>query len=155
MAGHALCGIMGLAMVSGGFWTLIASTIYIGMLYSIYMALHSWMVWLYLFLLGLNVLSGVFDLLFMIADGWGFIIFAAILGFYIMALRKMYVDSSLFRIQGANAGKLGDVAGTYIESGIKSVGKNIGNQIKAKAGEQPGAVPANKPTDLESGPKAA
>lgn len=94
------------------------------MLYSIYQALHVWMIWLYLVFTCFNAVSGIFGILSQ--EGLGFLFYAIIIAFYFMAIRKLYYDSMPYR-NGSN-----DIAGKVINVGISNIKTGIKDQMKQK-----------------------
>lgn len=122
IVGHVICAILALTFVS--IVTAFAQAIYIAILYSIYSALHTWLIWIYLIIVVFNGVTGIFGILGQ--EGMGFLFYAIIIGYYLMSARKLYYDSEAFR--NGTAG--GDIAGRIIEGGIKNVSKGIGQQIK-------------------------
>ena len=61
---------------------------------------------------GFNAVSGVFGLI--TQDGIGFIFYAMILAYYLLAVRKLYYDSNEFRNGG-------DALGGFLKDGMKNV----------------------------------
>ena len=97
------------------------------MLYSIHQALHVWLIWVYMIFTCFNGLSGILGLIS--EGGLGFLFYAMILCFYFLAVRKIYIDSNMYR----NGGTRTDFAGQIIETGIKNVGRNLKDQIVQQA----------------------
>jgi len=122
IVGHVICAVLALAFVS--IVTAFAQAIYIAILYSIYAALHGWLIWVYLLVAAFNGVTGIFGILGQ--QGLGFLFYAFIIAYYLMAARKLYVDSEAWRVGKPG----GDVAGRIIEGGIKNVSKGINQQIK-------------------------
>ncbi len=91
------------------------------MLYSVYMALHTWVIWIYLLVLGFNGISGILGIFGQ--EGFGFLAYAFIIGYYFFACKKLYFDSMLYR---TGSGPGGDIAGQIIQSSAKTVAQNIG-----------------------------
>jgi len=58
--GHIIVAILSLGLVS--FVTAFMQFLYFAMLYSLYLTLKNWLVWLYIGCLALNVISGVFEI---------------------------------------------------------------------------------------------
>jgi len=122
IVGHVICAILALAFVS--IFTALAQAFYIAILYSIYAALHGWLIWIYLIVTAFNGVTGIFGILGQ--EGLGFLFYAFIIAYYLMSARKLYYDSMEWRVGKPG----GDVAGRIIEGGIKNVSKGINNQIK-------------------------
>ena len=112
--GHAVCGVVGLAYVS--VTVLFAQFIYVVMLYSTYMTLHTWLVWLYMIVLGFNLLSGFLNV--WIYEGVRFYVYMGILLYYVVAICKTYYDSLPFRSLGDNQDNF------YFEAGIRHMFNN-------------------------------
>lgn len=55
------------------------------------MTLHTWLVWVYMVILGFNVVSGFFNV--WLFDGVALFIYLAIILFYVGAIIKIYYDS--------------------------------------------------------------
>ena len=56
--GHIASAIIAVALI-GDFLMCFAQVIYIAMLYSVYLALHRWLIWVYMVFTGLNGLHGL------------------------------------------------------------------------------------------------
>jgi hypothetical protein len=110
--GHLLTAIFGVAFVSVS--TFFAQVLYIGILYSIYMALHTWLIWVYFCCVGLNVVAGFFKVWFY--EGSMFYAYFFIIMFYLFALFKLYMDSRPWR-------GIGDPEGEdfYFGAGIRHI----------------------------------
>ena len=91
--GHVLVAVFSFAF--GSFITFAVQPIYIAMLYSIYMALHMWLVWVYIIVVGTNALSGILTLLG--ESGVGLIIYICTLLFYFIAVRTLFYHSDPYR----------------------------------------------------------
>ena len=89
IVGHAASSALGLAFVSVS--TLIVSFLYVAILYSIYMTLHTWLVWVYMVLLGFNIVSGLFNV--WLLQGVTMATYLVILVYYVLAIIKIYYDS--------------------------------------------------------------
>lgn len=122
IVGHVVCAVLAVAFVS--LVTALAQGFYIAILYSIYAALHGWLIWIYLLVAAFNGVTGIFGILSQ--EGLGFLFYAFIIAYYLMAARKLYYDSMEWRLGKPG----GDVAGRIIEGGIKNVGRGISDQVK-------------------------
>lgn len=83
------------------------------MLYSIYMTLRTWIVWMYMIILGFNVASGIFSVF--LYDGVSFVIYLLILIAYALAVVKIKTDSAPFRNMTYSEGG----SNFYLEDGIR------------------------------------
>lgn len=90
---HVLIACLGMAFVS--LLTFAAQFLYIAILYSVYMTLRPWILYVYMVLLGLNVLSGLFSLF--LYEGASFAVYLLILVGYTFMIIKIKQDSSSFR----------------------------------------------------------
>lgn len=110
--GHVIVGCVGMAFVSIA--TFVAQFIYIALLYSVYMTLRTWLIWVYMILLGLNVISGVLQVF--MEDGAAFIVYLIILILYCFAILKIKTDSESLRnmTYDENGGST-----FYLENGIR------------------------------------
>ena len=113
--GHAITACLGMAFVS--VLTFVGQFFYVALLYSIYMTLHTWIVWLYMVLLGLNILTGLFSLF--LYDGLAFASYLLILVYFALAILKIRLDSFGFRNLGDREGNTGEIF--YLEAGIKHI----------------------------------
>ena len=119
LVGHMVCAI--LALIVGEILTFVAQFIYVAMLYSLYAALHTWVMYAYMVLVAFNAVTGVFTLIGMLTSGLiSFILYGFIMGFYLIAVRKLYYDSRPFCGGGDVAGQLLSSAGKNISAGIKN-----------------------------------
>jgi hypothetical protein len=123
LLGHAVCGVVGMAFVSVA--TFIAQFIYIILLYSIYMTLRTWMVWVYIILIGFNALSGFLNV--WIYDGARFWSYLLIIAYYVLAIYKIYYDSLPFRTIGDRE----EGNNFYFEAGIRHIVNNAREQYLA------------------------
>ena len=57
ITGHVVCSVVSFAFV--GLVTAVAQALYIVILYSIYMGLHTWLIWVYMLIAGFNGVTGV------------------------------------------------------------------------------------------------
>lgn len=111
--GHAACAILALSFVS--IVTFVMQFFYVVTLYSIYMTLHTWLVWVYMVLLGFNAISGFFNV--WLYDGIAFVSYLAILAYYGVAILKIRNDSHDFRNLGAENG----VSNDYVGAGVNHI----------------------------------
>ena len=92
MVGHFLCMILAFAFISS--ITAVGQILYIALLYSLYQTLNNCMVYLYMLVAGLNLISGVLSVM-TLTDG--FIWYAMILFYYFLAIKVMWTESSPYR----------------------------------------------------------
>lgn len=59
MVGHVICAVLALAFV-GSILTFIAQGLYIAILHSINLALHTWLIWIYVIIMAFQAVSGAF-----------------------------------------------------------------------------------------------
>ena len=111
VVGHVLIACLGMAFVS--IVTFAVQFLYIAMLYSVYMTLRPWIVWMYMILLGFNVLSGVFSVF--LYQGATFAVYLIILVGYSFFIIKIRSDSAEFRNMSNQEG--GNKF--YLEDGIR------------------------------------
>ena len=81
------------------------------MLYSVYMTLRTWIVWVYMAILAFNVISGLLSVF--LYDGAAFVIYLLILICYSLMVFKMFQDSAPIRNMSASND------GNYLEPGIR------------------------------------
>ncbi len=99
MVGHLVSAVIAFLMVSP--ITSLGQALYIAMLISISRRLDTFcMPWLYMALLAFNIFQGVFSVLTFTS---GFMAYAAILFFYLIALKKMYTHTFCGRNTGETA----------------------------------------------------
>lgn len=108
----------------------VAQFFYAAILYSVYLALHGWLIWVYILIVGLNGVHGILGIL--AQTGLGFLFYAMVIAYYFMAARKLFYDSLPFR-EGKPGG---DVTGRV----IGSVSKNIATGVKQQLANRNGAV---------------
>lgn len=75
------------------------------------MTLRSWIIWVYLVILGFNVLSGLFSVF--LFDGSAFVVYLIILIIYSLMIVKVKIDSDAWRNLSV------DRDGNYLEPGIR------------------------------------
>ena len=94
--GHVLIAVFSFAF--GSFITFAVQPIYIAMLYSIYMALHMWLVWVYIIVVGTNALSGILTLISLLSEDVSvLIIYICTLLFYFISVRTLFYHSDPYR----------------------------------------------------------
>jgi hypothetical protein len=113
--GHIICAVIAMAFVS--VLTCGAQIIYIGILYSAYMTLRNWVIWLYMVLVGFNCVTGWFSV--WLYDGSTFYGYLIIILYYCLAVLKLYVDSRPYRNIGNPDGE-----DFYLEAGIRHILSN-------------------------------
>ena len=119
IVGHLISAILAVMFISD-ILMFVAQFFYISMLYSIYLALHGWLIWVYMGIVGLNGIHGLLQILSQ--TGLGFLFYAMIIAFYCMGVRKLFYASQEFR-EGKPGGDvtgrvLGNVSKTVV-SGVK------------------------------------
>ncbi len=130
---HVLIACLGMAFVSIS--TFIAQFFYIALLYSVYMTLRSWIIWVYMVIVGFNVLSGVFSVF--LYEGSAFVVYLIILIVYSLMIVKVKMDSEAWRNLSVNNG-----GANYLEPGIRHMlntareeyGRNI---LPGQGGNEP------------------
>ena len=90
--GHVFCMILGFVFISP--ITAVVQVFYIGMLASLSLTLKSFMIYLYILVAGLNLVSGVLSVLTLTT---GFIWYAMILFYYFLAIKVMWTESKPYR----------------------------------------------------------
>ena len=90
---HIIIGCLGIAFVT--FLNLLTQIWYTGLLYSSYMTLRTWIVWLYMISLTLNVVVGLFSV-WLYSDA-AFIVYFIMLALYALMCLKMWRDSMPWR----------------------------------------------------------
>ena len=123
---HVLIACLGIAFVSVA--TFIAQFFYIAMLYSVYMTLRTWIVWVYLAILAFNVLSGALSVF--LYDGAAFVVYLLVLVTYSLMILKMVQDSAPLRNMAASND------GNYLEPGIR----HMLNTAREEFGRRPDAA---------------
>lgn len=61
IVGHVVASVLSATFVS--LVTAIAQGLYIAILYSIFMALHTWLIWVYILIVGFNGVTGILGIL--------------------------------------------------------------------------------------------
>ena len=117
--GHIICSIVAVVFIAD-LIMFIAQFFYAAMLYSIYLALHGWLIWVYLLIIGLNGITGILGILSQ--EGVGFLFYGIVIAYYFMAARKLFYDSQPFR----DGKPGGDVTGRV----IGNVSRNIASGVK-------------------------
>lgn len=103
--------------------TFLAQIIYLATLYSIYMTLQTWIIWVYIIMVGFNVFSGFFSV--WVYEGSRFYVYLLILVYYVIACYKMYYDSRPFR----RIGERGE-DNFYFGIGIRHILDNARSQYR-------------------------
>ena len=125
--GHIICSIVAVVFISD-LLMFVAQFIYATILYSIYLALHGWLIWVYILIVGLNGVHGILGIL--TQSGLGFLFYAMVIAYYFMAARKLFYDSLPFR-EGKPGG---DVTGRVIGNVSKNIASGVKQQIAARNG---------------------
>ena len=144
MAGHLGCAILAIAFISSVI-TFIGQFIYIAILYSIFSALHTWLIYTYCAIAVINSVMGLFTLIGYLIEPLNLLFYAIIVIFYLYGANKLFNDSALFR-----SAQAGNIATALIDKGVNNAKVNINNKInKPKEG---GAVsaPAKPQADIEN-----
>ena len=124
--GHLFSAICAVFFI-GSLTMFVAQFLYISMLYSIYLALHGWLIWVYMLVVGINGVHGILGILG--EDGIGFLFYAMVISFYIMAVRKLFLASKEFR-EGKPGG---DVTGRVLGNVTRTVATGVRNQMGQRA----------------------
>jgi len=124
---HVVIACLGMAFVTIS--TFIAQFLYIAMLYSIYMTLRTWIVWVYMIILGFNVLSGLFAVF--LYEGAAFAVYLLILISYTFMVIKVKEDSAPLRNLTVNDGT------NYLEPGIRHMLNTAREEYVRGRGEGP------------------
>eukprot|EP00347_Sterkiella_histriomuscorum_P020005 403339460 len=138
---HVLIACLGMAFVS--IITFAVQFLYIAILYSIYMNLRPWIIWMYMILLGFNAASGFFTVF--LYEGASFAVYLLILIGYVFMIIKLKQDSAAFRNISEEEGNANNF---YLAEGIKHMvntareeypyGRNVlGNGLDQQQNQHP------------------
>ena len=127
--GHVLCLLLAFFFISP--ITALVQVLYIGILVSVSLTLKSLMIYLYMGVAGMNLVSGALSVV-TLTDG--FIWYAMILFYYFIAIKVMWTESKPYRSGARNQqhGSGNALSENLIQGAVKTFSKHLVSEKKAE-----------------------